>query len=287
MENAKRHVYVVIGPTASGKSDFAVELAHKLNGEIISADSRQVYKGLDIGTGKITTEEMQGIPHHMLNVYNVGDDVGVVRYKDDALPILEDILARDKTPIICGGTGQYVDALIDDVSIPQVSPDHTLRASLEQKSTEELFELLEKQDSRRAEKIDKHNRVRLIRALEIIASLGSVPAQDTPARRYNTTIYLMKPTRILLKERIIRRLLKRLDEGMVQEIQHLLKEDKITHDQCFKLGLEYRYISLFLQEKISYEEMIEKLSTQIWRYAKRQMTWNKKYEPEAIQISIP
>lgn len=285
MKNTDPHVYVVIGPTASGKTDFAVELAHKIDGEIISADSRQVYKKLDIGSGKVTQEEMKGIPHHMLDVYELGDDVSVVRYRDDALPILEDIIARGKTPIICGGTGQYVDALIDITSLPEVGPDPILRRELEQKSTEELFEELASKDPKRACAIDKHNRVRLIRALEIVESLGEVPAAATPVSRYPTTIYIMQPSRELLRERIVRRLLKRLDNGMIEEVEQLLK-DGADHKELFRLGLEYRYISLFLQKKITLDEMIEQLTNKIWRYAKRQQTWNKKYLKEAIIIEV-
>lgn len=285
MKNTDPHVYVVIGPTASGKTDFAVELAHKLDGEIISADSRQVYKKLDIGTGKVTEEEMKSVPHHMLDVYELGDDVSVVRYRDDALPILEDIIARGKTPIICGGTGQYVDALIDITSLPEVGPDPILRRELEQKSTEELFEELASKDPKRACAIDKHNRVRLIRALEIVESLGEVPAAATPVRRYPTTIYIMQPSRELLRERIVRRLHKRLDNGMIEEVEQLLK-DGADHKELFRLGLEYRYISLFLQKKITLDEMIEQLTNKIWRYAKRQETWNKKYLIEATIIEV-
>ncbi len=285
MKSTTPHVYVVIGPTASGKTDFAVELAHTLDGEIISADSRQVYKKLDIGTGKVTKEEMKGVPHYMLDVYELGEDVSVARYRDDALPILLDIIARGKTPIICGGTGQYVDALIDATSLPEVGPNHALRAELEQKSTEELFEELLSKDSKRANAIDKHNRVRLIRALEIVATLGEVPVPSASVRRYPTTIYIMQPNRELLRERIVRRLLKRLDNGMIEEVEQLLKEGA-NHRELFRLGLEYRYISLYLQKKMTYEEMVEQLGTKIKQYAKRQETWNKKYLKEATIVEV-
>jgi tRNA dimethylallyltransferase len=292
MDNSQK-VIVVVGPTASGKSNFAVELALSkknnlppyIDGEIISADSRQVYKKLDIGTGKITKSEMKGVPHHMLDVYELGEQVGVARYRDDTLPTLEAILARGKTPIICGGTGQYIDALIDTVSIPNVQPDHTLRKLLEAKSTDELFEELLSKDTRRAQAIDKHNRVRLIRALEIVASLGTVPVTVPSVRRYPTVIYLMEPSRELLKERITRRLLKRLNNGMIEEVQQLL-DDGMRHEELFRLGLEYRYLSLFIQKKITRDEMITQLTAKIWQYAKRQLTWNKKYLPEATVAEV-
>ena len=176
----KLEVVVIIGPTASGKSDFAVEYALSHNGEIISADSRQLYRGLDIGTGKITREEMKGIPHHMLDVCDIGEKFSVAEYVRLALPILEDIRARGKTTIICGGTGHYVDALIYKDTFPQIPPNETLRKELEGKTTEELFEELTSCDPDRAKTIDKHNRVRLIRALEIVTSTGKPIPPLTP-----------------------------------------------------------------------------------------------------------
>jgi tRNA dimethylallyltransferase len=282
---ASQKVIVVLGPTASGKSDFAVELALKHKGEIISADSRQVYKGLDIGTGKITQEEMRGVPHYMLDVYSVGEDVSVARYARDASPIIEDILSRGKLPIICGGTGQYIDALIDSAVLPPVQPNVKLREELEKKSTEELFKALEEKDPRRAHMIDRHNRVRLIRALEIVETLGTVPEQQSPIRKYSTTIYLLAPSRELLRERITTRLEKRLSIGMIEEVERLLAEG-ITHEVLYRLGLEYRYISLYSQKKLSYEEMVEQLGFKIKQYAKRQETWNKKYLHEAQIIEV-
>jgi tRNA dimethylallyltransferase len=278
-------VVVVLGPTSSGKSDFAVEYALKHNGEIISADSRQVYRGLDIGTGKITQEEMKGVPHYMLDVYEVGEEVSVARYARDASPIIENILSCGKTPIICGGTGQYIDALIDTAVLPPVPPNVKLREELEKKSTEDLFKELEEKDPRRAHMIDNNNRVRLIRALEIVKSLGTVPQQESPTRKYNTTIYLLAPSRELLRERITRRLEKRLNAGMVAEVERLLTEG-ITHEVLYRLGLEYRYISLYLQKKLSYEEMVEQLGFKSNQYAKRQETWNKKYLHEAQIIEV-
>ncbi len=196
----KHHkVIVVVGPTASGKSDFAVDLALKNNGEIISADSRQIYKDLDIGTGKITHEEMKGVPHHMIDTCNLGDEFSVAEYKRLALPILKDIISRGKTPVICGGTGQYIDSLIFNQEIPKVPQNKKLREELEKMTTEELFVELVKKDKRRSDNIDNYNKVRIIRALEIINSLGIVPAQDSPSFVYSTTIYLLSPTRKLLR----------------------------------------------------------------------------------------
>ena len=279
------HVIVVVGPTASGKSDFAVELALKHNGEIISADSRQVYKGLDIGTGKITQEEMKGAPHYMLDVCNPEEDFSVATYKRLALPILEDILARGKTPIICGGTGQYIDALIFTQETPHVGPNKKLRGELEEKSADELYQQLLSQDPRRAQAIDKHNKVRLIRALEIVATLGEVPELDVQQLRYDTDIYLMDITRELLRDRITQRLLKRLINGMKEEVETIVQRgyDERLLKKC---GLEYVAIAKYIKGIINEEEMKEEIVTSSMQYAKRQQTWNKKYLHEAQIIEV-
>lgn len=279
------HIIVVLGPTASGKSDFAVDLALKENGEIISADSRQVYKGLDIGTGKITAEEMKGVQHHMLSTYDVDEDVSVARYARDAAPIIEAILARGKTPIICGGTGQYIDALIFDTQLPAVPPNKQLREDLEKLSTEELVARLAARDPSRLATIDTHNRVRLIRALEIVESLGHVPPQDTPQFRYETTIYIMNPSRELLRERITKRLEKRLALGMIDEVATLLKHG-YSPAHMKRFGLEYDVIARYIQGLLTEEKMKEELINKSMQYAKRQQTWNKKYAPWAQYISV-
>lgn len=279
------HVIVVAGPTASGKSDFAVELALHNNGEIISADSRQVYKDLDIGTGKITTEEMKGVPHYMLDITEVGDEFSVAEYARRAKPILEEIFARGKTPIICGGTGQYIDALIYDVDMPPVPPNQTLRQELEKKDVDELYKELAEKDPYRADDVDRYNKVRLIRALEIVHELGFVPPLHEPKLLYETEFYLMNPSRELIRQRIEKRLLSRLEHGMLDECKKLL-ENGVTHEQLEKLGLEYRYMSRHLRGEISYEQMIEELKNKIGQYAKRQETWNKKYLPIAKVIEV-
>lgn len=275
MSNKK--VVVVIGPTASGKSDFAVEYALKNNGEIISCDSRQLYKGLDIGTGKITEEEMKGIRHHMLSVYELGEDVSVVRFVRDASPIIEDILKRNKTPILCGGTGQYIDALIFDTTIPKVEPNKKLREELEKKSKEELYAELLKKDKYRAENIDKDNKVRLIRALEIVEKLGSVPKQSINlGTKYDAEFYIMSPNRKVLKERITKRLEKRLKMGMVDEVKNIIDKGFEVKDMK-RFGLEYVAIAKFLKGEINEDTMKQEIITKSCQYAKRQDTWNRKY----------
>lgn len=270
------HIIVVAGPTASGKSDFAVDLALKRNGEIISADSRQVYAGLDIGTGKITQPEMKGIPHHMLDIVNINDEFSVATFKALATPILLDILARNKTPIICGGTGQYIDALIYDVETPKVGPNHELRKVLEAKNEDELFAELAEKDPYRADTVDRYNKVRLIRALEIVYELGFVPPLHTPTLLYETEFYLMSPSRELLRTRIEKRLEKRLATGMIEEVKKI-HEQGFDSEKMKRFGLEYESIAKHLEGKITKEEMKQDIITKSMQYVKRQETWNKKY----------
>lgn len=282
-ENQK--VIAVVGPTASGKSDFAVKLAKEYNGEIISADSRQIYNGLDIGTGKITQEEMCDIPHHMLDIIDTNQNFSVAEYNRLALPILEDILVRGKTPIICGGTGQYIDSLIFKQSIPEVEPNLALRADLEQKTVDELYTLLQQKDKGRAKVIDRYNRVRIIRALEIIDSLGYVPEQITPTFRHATTIYIMQPSRELLREKITKRLEKRLNTGILEEAQDLISKN-IPKNSLKKFGIEYVALAQYLSKEIDEETMKQEIITKSMQYAKRQDTWNKKYLSHATIVKV-
>ena len=171
----RKKVIVVVGPTASGKSSYAVKLARSIGGEGVSADSRQVYKGLDVGTGKITRKEMRGVPHHLLDVVSPKKVFTAHDFVERGQAAIESILNRGKTPIICGGTGFYIDALLGRMPLPNVPPNPALRARLEKKSASQLFAMLQKIDSRRAKNIDRHNPVRLVRAIEIAKALGKVP----------------------------------------------------------------------------------------------------------------
>ncbi|MFA7192497.1 MAG: tRNA (adenosine(37)-N6)-dimethylallyltransferase MiaA [Candidatus Paceibacterota bacterium] len=272
----KQKIIVILGQTATGKSDFAVEIAKNIDGEVISADSRQVYEDMDLGTGKITKKEMQKVPHHLLDVASPTTTFSVSKYKKMADKKITEIAKNGHIPIICGGTGFYIDAVIDNVVLPAVKPDKKLRKELEKKSKEELFLILKKLDKNRAESIDKNNPVRLIRAIEIASALGSVPAlKKSDESKYNVIkIGLTMPDEVL-KERIYKRLNARIKAGMIKEVQNLYNRG-ISWRKLENFGLEYRYCALFLQEKISREEMIEKLNTEIWHYAKRQKTWFKR-----------
>ena len=285
---------VILGPTASGKTDLSIKLAKKYNGEIISADSRQVYKGLDIGSGKITKKEMQEIPHYLLDVANPKRKFSVAQYQKLALKAIKSIQKKNKLPILVGGTGFYIQSIVDGIVIPEVKPNWELRKELEKKSNEQLYQILLKKDPRRAESIDKNNPHRLIRALEIVLTTGKpvpallstvIPAKagiqsvgtnnDVDSRfRGNDNILQIgiKITEDQLKKNIKKRLLKRLkNNAMINEVKKLHKT--LSWKRLEEFGLEYRFVAQYLQDKISYQEMIDKIQIESEHYTKRQMTW--------------
>ncbi len=272
----KTKLIVIAGPTATGKSDFAVDIAKIINGEIISADSRQVYTGMDIGSGKITEAEMRNIPHHLLDVITPKKTFTVSDYKKIAEKKIQQITSKGIVPIMVGGTGFYIDTVTSGMVYPEVPPNKRLRAKLEKISKEELFQILKKLDKKRAENIDKDNPVRMIRAIEIATALGKVPPlkQNVEGRYKTLYIGLNLPDEVL-KENIKIRLLKRMRAGMVAEIKRL-HDSGVTWMRMYDLGLEYRYVSEYVQGKMKKEEMLEKLNTEIWHYAKRQKTWFKR-----------
>ena len=280
----------VVGQTASGKSDLAVKIAEKFNGEVISADSRQVYRGMDIGTGKITPDTKnssnfstgqakkkyvfthKGIPHYLLNVASPKRIFTVSQYKNLAEKAIKNILAKGKMPIICGGTGFYIQTLVDDLQIPKVAPDWKLRKKLEEKNTTQLFKMLKKLDPRRAKTIDAKNPRRLIRAIEIVMKTGKSVPKLKINPRFDALFIGIKKSPEELKKRIKKRLLKRLKIGMTAEVKRLRKSG-LSWKRLEGFGLEYRWIAKYLQKKILYSEMIKKLQKDIENYAKRQMTW--------------
>lgn len=273
---SKPLIYVVCGPTATGKSDRAVELALEINGEVISADSRQVYRGMDLGTGKITAEEMKGVPHHLLDIKDPNEDFSVEEFQKLALGKIEDILARGKTPIICGGTGFYIYSITDNIIFDNIPKNEKVREELEEKSLEELKEILSKFPIEPGARVDVENKRRVIRAIEIGTQLGKIPTFKKGPKLYDFKfVYLDFPDEIL-KDRINRRLEKRFEMAMTEEVQRL-HDEGVSFERLENFGLEYRYIAQFLQGKISKEEMVEILKLKIWQYAKRQRTWFKKY----------
>lgn len=278
MSNARR-VIAILGPTASGKSDLAVALARRFKGEVISADSRQVYRGLDLGSGKITKREMERIPHHLLDVASPKKIFTAARYRTLGRKAMLDILRRGKLPIVCGGTGHYIDALLYDYLIPEVKPDRNFRKKLERQSAERLFRELARLDPVRASSIDRHNKRRLVRALEIIRATGKPVPVIGPGKHAWRDLAVVKigilRTPQELRKRIAVRLGERLKSGMVAEVRRL-KRAGLGSARLESLGLEYRFVNRYLEGTISRDEMIRNITEESRRYAKRQMTWWKK-----------
>ncbi|HEY4509401.1 MAG TPA: tRNA (adenosine(37)-N6)-dimethylallyltransferase MiaA [Candidatus Paceibacterota bacterium] len=266
----------IVGPTASGKSSLGVTLAKQFHGEIVSADSRQVYKGLDIGSGKITRKEMMGIPHHLLDVASPKRKFSAGRYQKLALRAIRDIQKRGKIPILVGGTPFYVYAVVDGYVFPEVKPNSRLRRELEQLSIEQLLEKLKKLDPRRARTIEQKNKRRLVRALEIVMTTGKpVPKLEKHSPLFDVLMIGIKRSPEELKKRIHKRLLDRLDHGMVVEVDRLRKTG-LSWKRLEELGLEYRFIAQYLQKKISYKEMVDLIQKESEDFARRQMVWFKK-----------
>ena len=281
---AKEKILILVGPTSSGKSALAVALAKKFNGEIISADSRQVYSGLDIGTGKITKREMRGVPHHLLDIAPPKKIFTAQDFIEKGRSAITDIAERGKLPIVTGGTGFYIDALAGRVVLPDVPADPAFRRIHNKKSTALLLCMLTKIDPERAETIDPHNKVRIIRALEIARALGKVPQYTKDALLYDTLWIGIAPKKELHKK-IHVRLLSRMRQGMVMEAKRLHAKG-LTYKRMRELGLEYGALAAFLQNKISYEDMLERLSSDIRRYAKRQVTyWKRNTDIHWLQSS--
>lgn len=263
----------VVGPTASGKSARAVAIAKEVGGEVISVDSRQIYKMLDIGTEKTTIEEMDGIPHHLIDfldpkeVYSAGDFV------KDADALISSIRARGKEPILAGGTHFYFDALI--YGLPETTPANPLlRATLEERSTEDLMREIRERDPRRASKIDPSNRRRLIRALEIIESHGHVPEREQAEPRYPVEWIIVDRERDELRSRIHARLEKALANGLIEEVARV--RAYVGDTRLNELGLEYRIIGEYLRGERDEESLLPTLSSRIWHYARHQKAWLRK-----------
>ncbi|MBX4215654.1 tRNA (adenosine(37)-N6)-dimethylallyltransferase MiaA [Candidatus Parcubacteria bacterium] len=270
----KSKIVAIVGPTASGKSGLAVRLARTFNGEVISADSRQVYTGLDIGTGKVSKREMRDIPHHLLDVLSPRRQFSAARYKLRAEKAVGGILRRGHLPIVCGGTGHYLETLTKGTVLPEVRPNLALRKKLNKKSAKELYSLLKKLDPRRARGIDEHNPRRLVRAIEIAKALGSVPKLKV-APKYDVLQIGLALSPAKLKNKIQKRLRSRMKEGMVTEAKRL-RQEGLSLKRMDELGLEYRYLAKHLDGEMTREEMAQKLETEIWRYSKRQMIWFKR-----------
>ncbi len=274
-------VIVILGPTASGKSELAINLARKFRGEIVSADSRQVYRGLDIGSGKITKKEMRSIPHYLLDVANPKRKFSVYQFQKLARKKIKEIQKKGKIPFLVGGTGFYIQSVVDGILIPSVAPNWKLRKELARKSISELFLMLKKIDPRRARSIDTKNPRRLIRAIEIVKSTGNpIPTQYRNLKAFKIwhsvdvlQIGIKKSTEEL-KRLIYKRLQKRI-KGIIAEVKKLHQHD-LSWKRLEELGLEYRFTAQYLQQKITYQEMINSIQKESEHFAKRQMTWFKR-----------
>jgi len=274
MEHRKQKLVVITGTNASGKSGLGIELARHFGAEIVSADSRQVFKGLDLGSGKVTPEEMQGVPHHLLDVAAPNDFFSLSGYQDLAYAAIDSILERKKPAFLVGGTGLYVNAVVDGYNLKTCAPDMELRAQVEALTIGELIDLIREKDPAVLERVDLQNKRRLERAAEKVLTGIQEPVANMP--RYETLVLGVTWPREVLYARIRERLDRRLSQGMIEEVVKLRAEGA-TDTFLYKLGLEYRYILMYLRGEFdSYDAFYDKLFTEIRHLAKEQMTWFRK-----------
>ena len=276
-------VIVICGPTASGKTSLSIELANKINGEIISCDSMQIYKDMDIGTAKPTVEEMQGIKHYLMDFLSPEERYSVADYKKAAKEAIKEILGKGKVPIIVGGTGLYIDSLIYEIEYPNIEFDENYRKQLEQRVELEGLEKLYKEakdiDSLATQKISPNDEKRILRILEIYKATGKTKTeQEIESRKnlpeYDYHVYALNWDREILYERINKRVDIMIEQGLIEEVENILK--KYKNFPTAMQGLGYKEVVEFLENKINKEEMIEKIKMETRRYAKRQMTWFRK-----------
>lgn len=272
----KMRIIGVAGPTASGKSGLAVRLAKERNGEVISVDSRQVYRTLDIGTEKIRPEEMEGVPHHLIDIRDPETPYSAGEFLTDAKRLIEDITARGKTPILAGGSHFYFDSLLYGLPL-ETPPDYELREKLEALSNEELFALITEKDVHRAERLDPDNRRRLMRALEIIEKHGYVPAREEEPL-YDVEWHLLNPDREELAERIELRLKDAMKRGLVEEVRRTRL--RVGDERLDELGLEYKVVGEYLRGERGEEGLVDSLVMKLKHYARRQRAWLRKIEEE-------
>ena len=269
---------VIAGPTSSGKTDLAIELAKKFNGEIVSADSRQVYKGMDIGSGKATKEQQQEVPHHLLDVVDPKDRFTVSDYKRFADEAIEDIVRRGKLPFLVGGTGLYIQVVVDNFEISTGEEDLAYREELEGKSLDELVVLLQKTDPESYDNIDLDNKRRVVRALEVNHTTGQsfFKEKKKGEASYDALMLGIDVSRDELYRRIDQRVDERITEGMIEEVQELLNGG-VDEKRLYDFGQEYRFCLQYIQgEWETKEEMVQRLKYAIHGFARRQMTWFRK-----------
>ena len=279
----KPKVIVICGPTASGKTSLSIELAKKINGEIISCDSMQIYKDMNIGTAKVTEEEMQGIQHYLIDFVSPDVRYSVANYKNDAEKAIETIIDKGKIPIIVGGTGLYLDSLIYGIEYPEIKFDEKYREKLEneieENGLEYLYSKAKEIDEQAMQKISPNDKKRIIRVLEIYHATGkNKTEQEIESRKkevkYDYKIFAINMDREKLYERINIRVDKMIENGLIEEVEDLQK--KYNHFPTAMQGLGYKEVVEYLQNQITRDEMIEKIKQESRRYAKRQLTWFRK-----------
>jgi tRNA dimethylallyltransferase len=279
---------VILGPTASGKTHLATHLSLKIQGEIISADSRQVYRGMNIGTGKDLEEyriDNQPIPYHLIDILDAGEQYHIHQFQQDFRKAFDDISARNKPAILCGGSGMYLEAVLKGFEFTAVPINENFREELLQKPTEELLKEYHKNPSEFTQKADISTRKRLIRAIEISQFLSQNPDYEFPKQTIpNSIIFGINPDTEIRRISITKRLHERLQSGIIEEVKALI-DSGISPEKLIFYGLEYKFITHYLMNKLDYETMVERLNIAIHQFAKRQMTYFRKMERDGLKIS--
>jgi tRNA dimethylallyltransferase len=285
--NSKYNLITILGHTAAGKTSVATNLASRINGEIISGDSRQVYRGMDLGTGKDLEDyivEGKEIPYHLIDIADPGYEYNVYEFQHDFFKAFGDIVNRGAFPVLCGGTGLYVESVIRGYDLPYVPANEELRATLKSRSLEELTDIL-KSYRELHNTSDTETIRRAIRAIEIEEYLKNNPPKESeklPA--INSLIIGVKYNREVRRQRITERLKQRIEEGMIEEVKGLI-DSGVDPDKLIYYGLEYKYLTLHVMGELSKEEMFDKLNIAIHQFAKRQMTWFRRMERNGIKIN--
>ena len=280
----KQKVIVIGGPTASGKTKLSIELAKQLDGQIVSSDSMQIYREMDIGTAKPTVEEMQGIKHYMIDILNPDERFSVADYKLQAKKAIKEILDNGKVPIVIGGTGLYIETLIYEIEFPEIETDLKYRNELEniaeEKGLEYLYNEAKKIDPKAMEKISINDRKRILRVLELYHQTGKTKTfLDSESKKdpeYDYKLFAINMDRDILYDRINRRVDIMLEDGLVEEVKSIY--NKYKEFPTAMQGLGYKEVVEYLDGKISYDEMVEKIKKESRHYAKRQLTWFRKYD---------
>ncbi len=278
---------VILGPTASGKTHLATQLAYRIGGEIISADSRQVYRSMNIGTGKDLQEYVvdgEAIPYHLIDILDAGEKYNVHQFRQDVLQVVPRIQQRGRVPILCGGTGLYIQALLQGHQFTEIPVNNSLRHELESLSSDALLALFHEIPSLFSALADTSTRKRTIRAIEIATYLTQNPQHVFPKNLHlDYQVYGLNPPVEIRRQRITRRLQERLENGLIEEVQGLLNRE-ILPETLIYYGLEYKFVTQYLLGDLPYDTMVQRLETEIHRFAKRQMTYFRKMERDGIVI---